>query len=78
MKIDIGKRLDLMDVEIQTILKRQAYLLAAIATIARTPDQLKQVIAIGDEMVGTLDDIVKKIQEFVKENEDAGKVGKAE
>lgn len=77
MERHIERRLDIMDVEIQTILKRQAYLLAAIAMLARTPDQLKRITVLGDEMVDSLSAITDKITEITKELENERKVGKA-
>lgn len=77
MERHIERRLDIMDVEIQTILKRQAYLLAAITMLARTPDQLKRMAVLGDEMVDSLSAITDKITEITKELENEREVGEA-
>lgn len=73
----LQQRLDVIDAEIHAVMKRQAFLLAAIAVLSKTQTQVDRMAECSEGMLDALDDVCQKISNIMDMNYEKFKKEKA-
>lgn len=63
----LNQRLDIIDAELHAVIKRQSYLLAAIAELSKTQTQANRMAECSNGMVEALDDLCQRVEIILDE-----------